>query len=396
MPPMTSEASISAPSMPGRRLAIVAIMLIVLCSGTAFGLSLPLVSLLLERRGYDPALAGLMAACGSIATLAVGPFVERIARRLGSPLAIAGGLGVCVVSFVVFPLVEPLPALFALRFLYGCGFTIGWVLSETLLNQLAREAERGRLIGWYATCFMAGMALGPALVAVMGSQGLLPFVVGAAIIGAGAVVVLVAGGTLRRIAPAGPSTGMTGLRHFALIAPAGFLAALLSGASEGSYFTLLPLYGLGIGLTESAAVALTTVFAIGAIVFQVPIGWIADRIDRVKLLGMIVLGCLASTLLLPAGSPQAPLLLWPVAVVAGGAVAGLYTVGLVIIGERFSGRSIAPANALFIMSYTAGTIAGPPASGATMTLWPPHGFVACLVAVYGAALIAIVLRRGRR
>ena len=166
-----------------------------------------------------------------------------------------------------------------------------------------------------------------------------------------------------------------------MAAPLAMAAGLASGASEGTFFTLFPLYGVAIGFDARTTVLLSTVFAAGAIVFQPPTGWLADRVDPRRLVIAIAATCLACVALMPLAL-VAPWSLWPVMFVCGGMVAGFYTVGLILIGHRFAGTAIATANAVFIMSYTAGMITGPTAVGIGMDLWHPHGMLVVLAALY--------------
>lgn len=397
---MSERFATSAPADPAaaasrdRRLVIVAIFMVVLCSGAGFGLSQPLIALDLERRGYDTTTIGLMSSCSSLAAFLMGPVMAGLLTRFGATPLIAGGFSAYAVSLAVFPLTEGLWLLVILRLVQGAGFTIGWILSESLLNHTAGEGDRGRLIGWYAAMFMSGMALGPAILMLVGSTGMLPFLIGAAIVIICLLIVLPvrwAYHGLRHAHGPRPAGGMLGLLW---LAPVGFVGAIMSGAAESIYFSLLPLYGLGVGLAESDAVILATAFAVGAIVFQVPIGWLADRMGRLSLLAAVMVLVLAGTLAMAAAAPDMWLLL-PTSVLCGGAVGGLYTVGLIVIGDRFAAGSLVLANSLFIMSYTTGTIAGPPTAGLAMTLWPPHGFIAVVVGMQVLGLVLLLVRQGR-
>jgi MFS family permease len=90
------------------------------------------------------------------------------------------------------------------------------------------------------------------------------------------------------------------------------------------------------------------------------------------------------------------LLRWPVMFVWGGAAVALYTIGLVLLGERFRGGELASANAAFIMMYNLGWLLGPPIAGYAMQLWRPHGFIAVIA---GLTLLHVavtsVMRRTR-
>ena len=68
-----------------------------------------------------------------------------------------------------------------------------------------------------------------------------------------------------------------------------------------------------------------------------------------------------------------PGLLWPLLVLLGGLMGGLYTLSLALIGERFRGADLTRANTAFVMTFQLGAIAGPPYAGARdapVRAWP--------------------------
>ena len=56
--------------------------------------------------------------------------------------------------------------------------------------------------------------------------------------------------------------------------------ALMAGLGDGSLAALLPTFGLDHGFAEADALTLLTAFVAGGIVFQWPVGWLADRSQR--------------------------------------------------------------------------------------------------------------------
>ncbi len=74
----------------------------------------------------------------------------------------------------------------------------------------------------------------------------------------------------------------------------------------------------------------------------------------------------------------------------GGVVGSFYAVALGYLGARYAGAELASANAVFVMLYSAGMLAGPPVIGAGMDALGPNGFffaiAALLVAYIGVAL----------
>ncbi len=87
-------------------------------------------------------------------------------------------------------------------------------------------------------------------------------------------------------------------------------AILLSSIKEMSLSALLPVYGVRSGLSEASAAAMLTSGYLGALAFQLPIGWLADRMNRNLLLIVLMAIGLAGTLLLPVMMALGGLVLW--------------------------------------------------------------------------------------
>jgi MFS family permease len=120
----------------------------------------------------------------------------------------------------------------------------------------------------------------------------------------------------------------------------------------------------------------------------VPLGWLADRMDRRRLLGLTgIAGALLPLALLavPAGSPA----VWALLFLYGGIALGYYTIGLAYLGARYAPGELAVANAGFMVLYETGTTLGPALTGGGMEVWAPNGYLAVLAA-FGAGFAALV------
>jgi MFS family permease len=349
----------------------------------------PLTSLTLERWGVPGTVIGLNGATQALAMLVVGPYLAGLVRRIGAPRALIAGTGLGAGAILGLALLPSLPAWFALRFAIGCGLALPWLIAETWINAIAREGSRGRVIGLYSMALFAGMAGGPLLLQLVGRSGVLPFAVAAGALVLAAGPLLLARGL---IPPLQIPAGM-GILHALRRAPTVGGAALLAGLSESACYMLLPVYGVRAGVGEGAALTWLTVLILGAIALQTPIGWIADRMDRRRLLGVGAgLGALLPVALYAA--LDQPWLLWPLLFLMGGVALGYYTVGLALLGARFAPGELAVANAGFMMLYETGTTGGPVLAGAAMELWAPHGYLMALAA-FATVFVGLILLRGR-
>jgi MFS family permease len=181
----------------------------------------------------------------------------------------------------------------------------------------------------------------------------------------------------RRLVPEG-GAGSHRLADTWRVAPVAMAGVFCYAALESAQFALLPVWALDAGMGERTAAGLISVWLSGNILLQYPLGWLADRWRRRRVMmlctGVAALGQLLVPLLV--GTPA---LLWPLLVLLGGTMGGLYTLSLVLVGERFRGTDLTRANTAFVMTFQLGAIAGPPFTGATMDAAGPASFPLALL-----------------
>lgn len=380
---------VAVPSMSSIRvMVLLANYLSCFAVGLAIGGVIPLFSLVLEKRGISEAVIGANTAIGSLGIICIAPFVPWIVGRFGLGASVIGGIVISTGALLVAGFTESLAAWFVLRAFYAAGLGIHWVVSETWMNAVASSRDRGRIMSIYVTTIAAGMAAGPAIFAVTGSDGITPFLV-------------FAGATLLAAAPLALVTrhaphlekGVHGTPAIlARGAPTVFAAVLAAGLYGGACFVFLPIYGLRSGLSEADAVFLLTAFLAGNLVFQIPMGLLADRMNHRALLlacgGVALVAPLIVSSLLGSLVPLTLFL-----AVWGGAVFAFYTIGITMLGERFKVAELAAANAAFVMTFEIANAIGPPAAGLALGLWAPHGMMAFLVLV-AATFLVVTIKRG--
>jgi len=373
---------------PSPALAVGLAIALVAVVGTSLSLTIPLLALELERRGVAGGVNGLNAAIAGLANIVIAPFLPGLAARFGLRRLLTLAIGLGAATTLAF-LVTPVWLWFPLRFGYGAAIGTLFVLSEFWISTAAPPARRGLVMGLYATVLSLGFATGPAFLGLVGTHGPLPYV-GAALLFAAALVPLsIAGTDVPGFAP-----GIGKRPRLASIvrgSPTPMLAALAFGAIETAATGLLPIFGIRIGLADAAATTLVSAMALGSVALQIPIGWLADRLNRrVVLFACAALATLCAALL-PLIESQ-PWLLRIDLFLFGGIAGGLYTVGLAMLGQRFQGPELAAANAACIMLYSFGMLAGPPLAGAAMDVLGPAGLAVALTGMPGAYGLFIVLR----
>ncbi|MEO1103740.1 MAG: MFS transporter, partial [Pseudomonadota bacterium] len=301
-------------------LALAAVISGITGVGLALSLSLPLLSVVLDSRGITPTMVGINTATAGIAAIAILPFVTGLAKRFGTARLIVASFLTMAVTLLGFYYIETFALWFPLRFVFSAAVTVIFALTEFWINSLAPPSRRGFVVGIYTAFLSIGISIGPLILALVGTEGIAPFILGSvALLLAATPVVFV----MNR-EPSLPSGGHRNLLRFVALAPLALCAALVFGAVESGGTAILPLYGTTIGLTSQHAVILVSAIAAGNVISQIPIGYLADKMDRRLLLGLCGLVGVAGVGLMPFVSQSYPALL-AVLFVTGGIVAGLYT-----------------------------------------------------------------------
>lgn len=375
-----------------QRRSLAAVLASTLGLGLAYGIGNTVASVRFESWGLPGWVVGLAGAMPSFAVLLLVPVGPAIAARLGAVRAMLTGALVMAATFLLMPVLAEPGWWLALRFLAGAGLALPWLVGETWINTVTTDRYRGRVLAAYTVLIFGGWALGSELVRALTVEGL-----GIYLVGTGAVVLAAVPLVLGRAsAPRLQARGRFALGEAVSLAPLAMAAALVGGVAEFGYISLMPSYAVASGLDLDQALHLLTALVLGSVALQVLLGWLADRVDRRRLLLLI-----SASVAVTAGlatvtiSSFAPGLV--TAFVLGGSVTGFYSVGLTLLGEQVPVAKLSMANAAFLMSYETGSVVGPLVAGFAMDVWRPHGLAAVMVTtgLVFAVVVALSSRRHR-
>ena len=380
-----TAASLSAPE---RRRSIAGAIGCAAVFTFTLGMTVPLMSLILERDGWGETVIGLNAATYAVSMVLFAPLVPRLTRTVGAIPIIAGSLALNAATILLLAAFRDIAAWFALRVVMGATIGALFAVSEAWINQVAAGAARGRTVSVYIIVVTAGLASGPLVIPLVGIEGWTPFLVAFAF-------VVIASLPLVWAWPLAPAFGSApSIRAWAFLraAPRLMAAVALVGIFFGTVEALLPVYGIKEGMALTGAVAMLSVVVLGNMVLLYPIGWLADRFAPGPIMGLCGAVLLAGSAALPFVT-ETPALLWPVLLIWGGAAGGLYAVAMTVLGRRYSGTDLVAGAATFTMLYGVGNLAGPVLGGAAMDLWGPIGLPIVLASVCLAFVVLATVRQ---
>lgn len=359
----------------------------VISIGLALGVTMPLVSLRLESWHYGSFAIGVMAATPAVGVLLGASLAGRLAARFGTVPLMQLCLLLGAASVALLALVQSYPVWLLLRLFIGVALTVVFILGESWINQLAVEQWRGRLVALYGTGYALSQLSGPLLLTLLGSDTDRGFWTGTGLLIGGSLLLLGRGG-----APQVDEHGASGrgLWVFCQRMPTIAWAVVLFAAFEAMMLTLLPVYGLRQGFTQEVALLMASVVVVGDAALQLPIGWMADRVPRRALFRACGLALLLSSLSVPLVLHT--VLIWPVWVVFGASAGGLFTLALILIGERFRDDELVRANAHVAQLWGIGCLIGPLVTGAA-SQWISGHALPLMMAVGAAGFVWLAWTR---
>jgi MFS family permease len=344
------------------------ICLVAFFESVVYGFSFPYFSLRLEQQGLSVSLIGLHAAVGTLGVLLCGRLFPRVIGGCGyqrsTALAFASSVAV-LLGLLAF---DSVALSFVWRLLLGMCFAGVWVCTEAWINDVVPDEHRGKVNAIFQALYSFGFFLGPGATYLTGFTGAVPIGFMLAMMVAGLLVLAVMRDRIAvaRAALAAGDRALLGRARGILF------VSLLIGLCETAIFALLPVYGVKQGLSTELAVSLLLAYSLGEILIALPIGWLADRVARQRLLIACALAA-ASAVFMLLTITESRAYAWSIAALAGGLVVSLHNIALIILGERFRGAELPIVSTAFSMTYALGSAGGSAIGGAAMALFGPAG-----------------------
>ena len=173
------------------------------------------------------------------------------------------------------------------RFLTGFSMIAIFIVTESWLNDRATNRNRGQILSLYMIITYVAFAAGNLLLNVSSPTKYEPFILISVLFSIALIPILLA----KKKPPKFKKTASMNIKELYRISPFGSFAMLCTGFIYSAVLTLASVYAANMNLTiYEISILLTLIVSAGAI-FQWPIGYISDRMDRRKVI--IVSGVLA-------------------------------------------------------------------------------------------------------
>src|SRR6185295_11157361 len=311
-------------------------------TGLIANFAMHLVNLRMQNLGIGGSLISLSVAIQAFAICATALVAQHVVARAGLKSTLPLSSVLCSLALIAIFFSTDFHAITVWRVVFAVGLTCPLITSEYLVTIRSNDTNRERLIAWYVTALGIGAIAGPLLVSVIGINESSSFLAGAA------MLLLGCGALSNTLSPQeGKSWRKDAPLAMIVFMPAAFLAAFMFGMADNGGLSMLPVYGALNGYDNSSAANLAIAAALGALLLQVPIGWLATKRSTTELL--VIFSVLIIALLAPL-----PMVIdnkfcaLAIAALLGGLIEGFFTLGLISISTDRRVQSLSSLNACFI------------------------------------------------
>lgn len=366
---------------------LVGVVLIMLGNGMQF----TLMGLRGDIEGFSAPELGIITS-GYFAGFLVGArYTPVLIRRVGHVRVFGALGGLMSAGLIAFPLFSDPWTWTALRVLVGFCMSGIYVTAESWLNAQSTNETRGKVLAAYMLCQTVGI-IGAQWFLTLGDAATSVLFIGASIL-----VSISFAPILLSVSPA-PTTDLSrpmSLKGLFSSSPLGAVGIFFLGAIYATQSGMGAVFGVQTGMTADAISLFVAALFAGALVFQYPIGWISDRIDRRKVIcgSAVIGGCFC---IIGFFAENNELALLSAAFIAGGMTTPLYALLLAYTNDYLTADEMPGASGGLVFIFGAGAILGPLLTGLTMQVTGPSAFWLSLGATFTVIAVYALYRMTQR
>lgn len=297
-------------------------------------------------------------------------------RRVGHVRVFAALGSFISAALLVFPTVQEPIVWILCRVVIGFCFCGVYVTAESWLNNATSNETRGQTLSAYMIVQMIGIIIAQGLLVVPDPSGYLLFVIPSVLVSIAFAPILLSISPT----PAFESTKRMTLKELYHTSPLGCVGMFLLGSVFAAQFGMAAVYATEAGLSITQIPVFTASFYVGALLFQYPLGWISDRMDRRVLIAVTaaVAGLASLTGMILGGNFY---ILIASAFLIGGLSNPLYSLLIAYTNDFLQHEDMAAASAGLLFVNGVGAIAGPLIIGYAMQIFGPPGYFILLAVV---------------
>ena len=310
--------------------------------------------------------------------LGASKLVPDLIRRVGHVRVFAALASFISAILILYPLLVNPWVWTGGRVIIGFCFCGVYITAESWLNNAATNENRGQLLSSYMVVQMAGIVAAQLLLLIGDPSGFELFVLISVLVSISFAPILLS----ITPTPAFETTKPMSIKELFSTSPLGCVGMFFLGGIFSAQFGMAPVFGTSAELSLPQISIFVAAFYIGAMVFQFPVGWLSDRMDRrILIVATSATGFIAAVSAI--FGENIFIILLGSAFFIGGMSNPLYSLLIAYTNDFLEPDDMASASGGLLFLNGLGAISGPLFTGYLMTEIGPTGFFVILAALLG-------------
>ena len=322
------------------RISLSAIVVMSLLYGISIGMNFVIIPLYFEQHNLSSTHISGFLSIEIFAPLFLMPFFPKLVAKIGTK------------NLIIISLLFRNLAIMLLPFQHS---QLGWILTMTCfglggyslfnclqlwVNNICHNVNRSTTLGILNCSISIGTVLGPILLKQMQIEDAATFISSSLICSAAILPIFWA----KRFMPRNIKPSKIKISVLFKKVPLAIIAGMTMDFIFYSLSSFLVIYGIQNGLSKTEAAFLITTMLMGALIFDIPLGYLSDKLNRKVIMFVCCLIILCTSQILPYVVTN----LFKVSILFTflcGAMGTIYTNSLALIGDRFKGTDLIAASA---------------------------------------------------
>ncbi len=356
------------------------------------GLATSLLGVRSTIEGFSTLAVGVMMAFYYLGYLAGSRLIPQMVGMVGHIRVFVALASAASIVVLLHPLRIEVVAWSGMRLVTGFALAGMYIVSESWLNGLASNSNRGQILSVYLVMVLGGLGAGQILLGIGRPDDLELFILVSALFSLSLIPLSL---TPSETPTCGPLEKTPNLGEIFCLTPLAISGGVVVGLTNSTLLGMGPVYGAQRGFSGVVIGQLIASAMAGAVLLQWPIGRLSDRVPRRH----VILGVNAASVALAwaaislgdsAGAVAAVMFAY------GGLSFPLYGLAMSHMNDCLPPRKLVSAAAALVFAVGVGAVAGPVMAGAWMTVAGPAGLWWFLAAVHGLFVFYILYRLTER
>lgn len=323
------------------------------------GLQGTLLGIRASLEGFPTWMTGLVMSFYFLGFLCGSLSIPKILANVGH-IRVFAALASLASSTVLLHGIFPDPMIWIpIRFVTGFSYAGLYIVVESWLNGSATNQNRGQIMAIYLLINYVGLSCGQFLLNLADPKDMELFVLTSVLVSLALVPISLS----NRPAPEFKKPETVSIPGLFAASPLGIVSVFQSGFAMGIVFAITPVFAMSIGMTTHQISIFMAIMIIGGVLFQIPVGWLSDRMDRRILViansALAAVFCGLITFLVGGeGGPLAPLLL-VILVMFGGVSMTIYGLAVAHTNDHTGQNRAVATSATLLLINGIGSCFGP-------------------------------------